>query len=112
MTRFPPPDNLKYSDTKGLAGLTRAADFIGQLGDPDYLRKIPALFYEFEQFDGNEKIGYKSPDDMRKGYAGFFWNVVSPYIQDAIQYLEVTQDGKQWVANLHSHVFEVEHAIG
>lgn len=109
MTQFPPPDDPKYSDTKGLRGLTRAADFIGQLGDPDYLRKIPALFYEFEQFGANEKIGYKNPGDMRKGYAGFFWNVVNSYIGDAVDYLEMTQDGKQWVASLYSQVFAVEH---
>lgn len=110
MTRFPPPDDPKYKDTKNYGGLVRAADFIGQLGDPDYLRKIPALFYEFEQFGANEKLGYKNPGDMRMGYAGFFWNVVSPYINDAIKYLNVTQDGKQWVANLYAHVFAVEHA--
>ncbi|MEW5940829.1 MAG: metal-dependent phosphohydrolase, partial [Chloroflexota bacterium] len=39
MTRFPSPPDDFYKDTKGLGGLTRAADFIGQLGDPDYLRK-------------------------------------------------------------------------
>lgn len=110
MTQFPPPDDPKYKDTHGYGGLVRAADFIGQLGDPDYLRKIPALFYEFEQFGANAKIGYKNPDDMRKGYGGFFWNVVSPYIGKAIKYLNVTQDGKQWVANLYAHVFAVEHA--
>lgn len=110
MTRFPPPGDPQYKDTKGYGGLVRAADFIGQLGDPDYLRKLPALFYEFEQIGANEKIGYKNPNDMRKGYAGFFWNVVSPYISDAIEYLKVTQDGKQWVASLYSHVFSVENA--
>ncbi len=110
MTQFPPPNDPKYKDTQGYAGLVRAADFIGQLGDPDYLRKIPALYYEFEQFGANAKIGYKNPGDMRKGYAGFFWNVVRPYIGDAIKYLNVTQDGKQWVAGLYSHVFAVENA--
>lgn len=110
MTRFPPPDNAQYKDTRGYGGLVRAADFIGQLGDPGYLRKIPALFYEFEQIGFNEKIGYKTPEDMRKEYASFFWNVVSPYISDAIEYLNVTQDGKQWVASLYSHVFSVENA--
>ena len=110
MTRFPPPDDPAYKDTASYAGLARAADFIGQLGDPDYLRKLPTLFYEFEQLGTNEQLGYKNPDDMRVGYAGFFWNVVSPYIQDAVKYLRVTLDGKQWVASLHAHVFEVEHA--
>ena len=76
---------------------------------PDYLRKIPALFYEFEQIGTNEALGYKNPDDMRKGYATFFWDKVHPYIQDAARFLRATQDGKQWLANLHSHVFQVEH---
>ena len=110
MTRFPPPNDPDYKPTGTYAGLVRAADFIGQLGDPHYLRKIPALYYEFEQLDLNAKLGYKNPVDMRKGYAGFYWKVVSPYIQDAIRYLRMTQEGKQWIANLHSQVFEVEHA--
>lgn len=111
MTRFPvPPDDADYQETASFAGLLRAADFIGQLGDPDYLRKIPALFYEFEQLGTNEKIGYKSPNDMRRGFATFFWKEVSPYIQEATGFLQSTQDGNQWLANLHSHVFQIEHA--
>jgi hypothetical protein len=109
MTRFPPPDDDFYKDTKGYPGLLRAADFIGQLGDPDYLQKIPALFYEFEETGVNAKFGYKNPGDMRASYARFYWNEVYPYIQDALRYLRVTQEGKQWIAKLHSHVFEVEH---
>ena len=109
MTRFPVPDDAFHKDTAGYPGLVRAADFIGQLGDPNYLRKIPALFYEFEETGTNAKIGYKSPGDMRRGYPKFFWNVVTPYIQDALPYLRVTQEGKQWIANLHANVFAVEH---
>lgn len=111
MTRFPSPEGEMYKDTKGLGGLVRAADFIGQLGDPDYLRKIPALYYEFQELGINLALGYKSPDDMRTNYASFYWNSVSPYIQDAIQYLRLTEDGKQWIANMHSHVFDSEHRI-
>ena len=111
MTRFPvPADDPAYKVTGTFAGLLRAADFIGQLGDPDYLRKIPALFFEFEQLGTNHKMGYKSPTDMRRGFATFFWKEVSPYIQEASRYLQTTQDGNQWLANLHSHVFQVEHA--
>ena len=110
MTRFPVPDNPDYKDTQSFAGLLRAADFIGQLGDPDYLRKIPALFYEFEETGANAKAGYKTPDDMRRDYASFYWKEVSPYIGHATQYLQATQDGKQWLANLHSQIFQVEHS--
>lgn len=110
MTRFPPPSDPKYKPTNTFAGLVRAADFIGQLGDPNYLRKIPALYYEFEQLGMNKKLGYEHPDHMRHGYAGFFWKVVSPYIPHALKYLRATVEGKQWIANLQSQVFEVEHA--
>lgn len=109
MTRFPVPDDAAHQDTAGYPGLLRAADFIGQLGDPNYLKKIPALFYEFEEMGTNAKFGYKSPGDMRSSYAGFYWDVVSPYIQAALRYLRVTQEGKAWVVSLYSHVFEVEH---
>ena len=109
MTRFPPPQDEKYKDTKGLGGLVRAADFVGQLGDPDYFRKTPALFYEFQELGLNAKFGYKSPHDMRKNYATFYWEQVNPYLKDALIYLRLTEDGKQWVANMHSHVFDSEH---
>jgi len=112
MTRFPSPADEVYKDTKGLGGLVRAADFIGQLGDPDYFRKSPALYYEFQELGANEKLGYTSPNDLRKNYARFYWEQVSPYIQDALFYLRLTEDGKQWIANMHSHVFESEHEHG
>lgn len=109
LTRFPSPDGEIYKDTKGYGGLVRAADFIGQLGDPDYLRKTPALFYEFQELGVNEKFGYNSPNDMRKSYAAFYWERVDAYIQDALIYLRLTENGKQWIANMHSHVFDSEH---
>jgi hypothetical protein len=109
MTRFPSPDTKFYKDTRGYGGLVRAADFIGQLGDPGQLRKAPALFYEFEEIGANQKFGYRSPEDIRAKYAKFYWEMVSPYIQDALVYLRLTQEGKQWIANMQSHVFESEH---
>jgi hypothetical protein len=34
---------------------------------------------------------------------------VTPYIQDSLRYLCVTETGKQWIANLYAHVFAMEH---
>ena len=28
---------------------------------------------------------------------------------DALRYLELTIEGKQWIANLYSHIFTIEH---
>ncbi len=109
MTRFPSSNVGLRAPVTQLHTLIRAADFIGQLGDPRYLRKIPALFYEFEEVGANERIGYRHPGDMRQGYADFYWNVVSEHIQEALRYLRVTQAGRLWIANLHAHVFDSEH---
>ncbi len=109
MTRFPIPDDEFHQQSHGYAALVRAADLIGQLGDPAYMRKIPALFYEFEEIGANEKLNYKTPGDMREKYGAFFWKCIHPYIGDAIRYLQVTNEGRQWITNLNSHVFSAEH---
>lgn len=109
LTRFPVPAADDHQDTNSFAGLVRAADLIGQLSDPRYLKKITSLFYEFEETGMNKVLGYQTPADLRKNYAKFYWNVVYQYIQDALRYLSLTQQGKQIIANLYSNVFVVEH---
>lgn len=108
-TRFPVPHDSDHGGTDDYPGLVRAADLIGQLASPNHMRKFPALFYEFEETGVNAALGYKNPSDLRASYPAFFWKVVTPYIQDGLRHLRVTQLGKQWIANLHAHVFAVEH---
>jgi len=88
--------------------LVRAADLIGQLGDPHYLRKANALYYEFEEVGMNKQLGYGSPADLTDLYPQFYYNSVSPHIQKAIRYLNVTSSGRQWIASLYSNVFRAE----
>lgn len=109
LTRFPVPADDDHQDTVNCPGLVRAADLIGQLSDPRYLKKISALYYEFEETGVNKNLGYNHPGDVRQNYAKFYWNVVYPYIKDALRYLELTQEGKQILANLYANVFVVEH---
>ena len=109
LTRFPVPDDDDYAETDTEAGLVRAADLIGQMGDPFYHRKLNALYYEFVETGLAETMQYRSPADLVDKYPEFFWSCVQPYIQPAIRYLELTTEGKQWVANLYNNVFQVEH---
>ncbi|MGB9387469.1 MAG: HD domain-containing protein, partial [Pseudolabrys sp.] len=53
--------------------LVRAANLIGQLGDPQYLRKANALYYEFEEVGRNKQFGYASPADLTDLYPKFYW---------------------------------------
>jgi len=106
-TRF--PTSSEADDPENEEGsLLRAADLIGQLGDPHYLRKANALYYEFEEVGMNKQLGYTSPADLVNLYSQFYWNSVSPHIQTAIRYLNVTSSGRQWIANLYSNVFRAE----
>jgi hypothetical protein len=110
-TRFPysPLQHDEAADEEGL--LLRAADLIGQLGDPHYLRKASALYYEFEEGGMNRQLGYASPADLVHLYPQFYWNSVSPRLEPAIRYLNVTASGRQWIANLYSNVFRAERDV-
>jgi len=105
-TRFPPVEADDQDKEDGL--LLRAADLIGQLGDPHHLRKANALYYEFEEVGMNRQLGYTSPADLTDSYPQFFWNSISPHIHMAIQYLNVTSRGRHWIAGLYSNVFCAE----
>jgi hypothetical protein len=113
-TRFPyatAPGNDAddLNEEEGL--LLRAADLIGQLGDPNYMRKSNALFHEFEEIGLNKTLGYRTPADIVYKFPQFYWTNVAPQIQLAIGYLNVTSSGRQWIANLHGNVFRAEREV-
>jgi hypothetical protein len=106
---YPSPPDEKEIDEEG--ALLRAADLIGQLGDPHYLRKSNALYHEFEESGLNKQFGYSSPADLFDKYPQFYWNRISPHIQTGIRYLNVTSSGRQWIATLYSNVFRAEREL-
>ena len=57
----------------------------------------------------NEELGYESAVDLMEQFPDFFWSRVHPLIGPALGHLEQTMEGKQWVAQLYNHVFQVDH---
>jgi len=108
-TRFPVPNTPTYQATETEPALVRAADLIGQLADPFYHRKIGGLFHEFAETGFAEKLGYETPMDLMEQFPSFFWEQVQPLIGPALRHLEQSMEGKQWVAQLYNHVFQVSH---
>jgi hypothetical protein len=109
-TRFPSTHGADDSDgEEGM--LVRAANLIGQLGDPLYLRKANALYYEFEEVGMNKQLGYTSPADLIDLYPKFYWNSVASHIHGAIRYLNITSNGRKWIANLYSNIFCAEREL-
>ncbi|SMX58835.1 putative Metal dependent phosphohydrolase [Bradyrhizobium sp. ORS 285] len=107
-TRFPPLAGQQFDEEQSIV---RAADLIGQLGDPNYIRKANALYHEFEEVGINRQLGYESPADIVNRYPQFYWNSVAPHIQTEIRYLNMTSTGRQWIANLYANVFRAERDI-
>lgn len=107
-TRFPPLAGQQFDEEQSIV---RAADLIGQLGDPNYIRKANALYHEFEEVGINRQLGYDSPADIVDRYPQFYWNSVAPHIQTEIRYLNMTSTGRQWIANLYANVFRAEREI-
>jgi hypothetical protein len=107
-TRFPPSEGQEFGEE---ASIVRAADLIGQLGDPNYIRKANALYHEFEEVGMNRQLGYDSPADIVNRYPQFYFNCVAPHIQTEIRYLNMTSSGRQWIASLYGNVFRAEREI-
>lgn len=103
-TRFPATDAPLGADIRALADLGRSADLIGQFSDRNYLQKLPALFYEFEQNGTNQALGYQQLTDVHAGLSGFYWNRVHGHVKDAIAYLKHTSTGQQIVTELYANV--------
>lgn len=108
MTRFPIPTGERYGDTVNYPGLCRAADLLGQLSDPRYLQKLPALYREFEETGMNQSLGYQHVGELRASYPQFYWDVIYPYICDSLRYLAVTKAGRRIIASLYTNVYLVE----
>jgi hypothetical protein len=104
-TRFPvPTDRPGFDETRSWRALCRAADLIGQMGDPLYLRKTPALFAEMRENRQHEVLGFAHPDDLRASFPAFFEASVRPWIGDAVAWLSVTIEGRRWLAQLDDNV--------
>ena len=110
-TRFPSSFPSENEEADEEAALLRAADLIGQLGDPHYIRKANALYHEFEEAGLNRELGYNSPADLVHRYPQFYWDSVAPQVQRAIRHLNITSSGRQWIANLYGNVFRAERDI-
>lgn len=104
-TRFPADLGRPVTEE---GALVRAADLIGQLGDPAYLRKAFALFCEFRETGVDKTLGYSSSADVVERYPEFFWKAVSPHLGLALRYLSLTDSGRGWIARLDANVFAAE----
>lgn len=104
-TRFEGDALKNYTDTAGFSGLVRAADLIGQMASPQYLKKMWHLYHEFSETGALQQQPFDSVDGMRRFYPQFYDNVAGPLVQDAIHLLELTMEGRMIVASLYYNLY-------
>jgi hypothetical protein len=96
-----------HAETDTEAGLLRAADLIGPRSNVS--TQDQCAFLRVRRDGVNGKLGYSSPADLAQRYPVSFGPRVEPYIRDARRYLEQTVEGRQWLAQLYSNVFAMQH---
>ena len=79
------------------------------MADPFYHRKIGALYQEFSEPGMAEKLGYDRQVDLMDTFPDVFWSQAPPLIGPALRHLDQTMEGKQWVAQLYNHIFQVDY---
>ena len=82
----------------------RAADLIGQMGDPNYLAKLSSLFVEFKENGEADRLGFASVAELRADSQAFFSQQISPYLPKALKLLRATEEGRAWVVSLYENI--------
>lgn len=103
-TRFPVPSGTPYDTNDDFPGYVRAADLIGQLADPRYLQKLPALYSELLAAESPFLASYPDAAEMLTRYPEFFREHVTPYIGEAVQLLETSDSGTRIRDQLYANL--------
>jgi hypothetical protein len=105
--RFPPPVKL-HPETATYPGLLRASHIIGAVADPNFMLKMPALVQELEESGMAKLLGFRTAAEFQIHYPELFWETLHPLIRDALELLNYTGQGREWIANMHSHLLAEE----
>jgi hypothetical protein len=105
-TRFPPPPEICATPRSRLSwpDMARAADLIGQLADPNYLRKLPALYEEFLECGTAEVMGLKNYHGLLEQFPNFIRKVIRPLVGDGFEALAAAPDGQRWINSLNDSI--------
>ena len=103
-TRFPPEEGRSGGSPEEDGLLVRAADLVGQLGDPRYPWKMAALYHEMAEAGQAAALGHRSPADLFEALPEFYAREVEPYLGAALASLARTPEGRAWIRRLNANV--------
>ena len=102
-SRYPPlPDRNRETTT--FPGLLRASHLIGSIADPEFDAKTKPLLVELEESGMTKLLGYSNIAEFRVGFQDLFWLTMYPLVADGLKLLDLTGEGREFVAHLHAHL--------
>jgi hypothetical protein len=108
MTRFCiSQSDPRYQETASYCSFVHSSVFIRQLSYCNYLRNARFPFCEFEESDKNGGLDYNTPDNIHDNYTMSNCDVVRISIHYVLCYLKVTQESREWIANVLSHICDL-----
>lgn len=107
-TRFEADAREQHPEIGSFPGLVRAADLIGQMASPLYIKKMWHLYQEFVETGALANLPFDTVYGMRKYYPDFFKNVIKPLIEDAADLLQLTMEGRTILASLSYNLYHTE----
>ena len=109
-TRFPVPDGVRNQPRSRFQwqDLVRSADLIGQLADPAYLQKLPALYEEFVDCGRAQADGLSSYRDLVARFPQFYRQVVDPLVGVGFEALNAHAEGRRWGTSLRATIAQCE----
>ena len=113
-TRFPPPPEVRDNPRSRLSwpDMVRAADLIGQLADPNYLRKLPALYEEFLECGTADVMGLKNYHGLLEQFPNFISKMIQPLVGEGFDALAAAPDGQRWINSLNESIAYCESLHG
>jgi len=113
-TRFPAPPEVRETPRSRLSwpDMVRAADLIGQLADPNYLRKLPALYEEFLECGTAEVMGLKNYHGLIEQFPSFIGKMVRPLVCEGFDAMAAAPGGQRWINSLNNSIAYCESLRG
>jgi len=106
------PVDPAQHDNGGWPGLLRAAHLIGACGAPNLMIRMTALVLEYKEAGLLTQLNCNNAADFRRLYPDTIYRgMILPVIGPALRYLRETQEGQQWVANMHAHLLAEKHDL-
>jgi hypothetical protein len=105
-TRFPPPPEVRETPRSrhSWPDMVRAADLIGQLADPNYLRKLPALYEEFLECGTADVMGLKNYRGLLQQFPNFVSQMIRPLVGEGFVALGAAPNGQRWIESLNQSI--------